>query len=787
MPQPYYSSRPIGRKVKVIRKTLSQKKQWKYWLKLAIKVGVFFSILFFIYVFAITRNLPNPNQLLNREVAESTKIYDRTGENIIYEIHGDTKRTLVKLEDVPDNIKNATIAIEDKNFYQHGGVSIWAIARTMITNVIYNHRAGGSTLTQQFVKNAILSTEKKYSRKIKEVVLATRIEKKFSKDEILQMYLNEIPYGSTAYGIEAASEKYFGKTISEMDLAEAAILAAMIQAPSRYSPYGANVELLLQRQKYVLQLMNEQSYITEEEMKIAQDKELKFAPPDAAMLAPHFIMYVKQILSDKYGDKSVEQDGLKIITTLDIDKQKIAEEVIKTRTENYLEKYNASNAALVSIDPNTGQVLAMVGSKDFFSKDIDGQVNITTSLRQPGSSIKPIIYAAFFMKGYTPNTILYDVITNFSDGEPYIPLDYDGKERGPVSIRKALAGSLNIPAVKAMYLVGIKDVIKLANEMGYTSLTDPSRYGLSLVLGGGEIKMIEHVNAYSTFANEGDIHQISAILKVEDKDGKVLEEFKDKKNSVFPSQIAKLINSVLSDNSARAYVFGEKNYLTLGDRPVAAKTGTTNDFKDAWTVGYTPSLVTGVWVGNNSGKEMSSGADGSVVAAPIWNDYMKQATASYPVESFSAPDDYYTGKAVIDGKLAFGEHHSILYYVNPSNPLGPIPSDSNRDQQFNSWENPIKIWAEKNGFIDNNGNNLKFLDFTITKAEIINKNLSAKINFVDQLENITVEYFINNQSIYRTDLAPYNLNQTIEIPSGTLKVKVCDEYSRCLEKVQEIN
>ncbi|MCX6795546.1 MAG: PBP1A family penicillin-binding protein [Candidatus Falkowbacteria bacterium] len=674
-----------------------------------------------------SRDLPNPNQLINREVAQSTKIYDRTGEHLLYEIHGAQKRTLVSINEIPDNVKHATIAIEDKNFYKHGGISLWAMFRTIVTNVIYRRSAGGSTLTQQLVKNAILTSEKSLPRKIKEMVLAQRIEKKFNKDQILQMYLNEIPYGSSAYGVEEASQKYFGKKVGEVDLAEAAILAALPQAPSRYSPYGSHKDLLLGRKDYVLDLMVEQGYVTKEQGDQAKKEEIKFQKPEASITAPHFVMYIKDILSEKYGEKVMEQGGLKVITTLDYDKQKAAEEILVEKTKNYPEKYNAHNAALVSIDPKNGQVLAMVGSRDYFDDSIDGQVNVATSPRQPGSSMKPLVYATLFEKGYTPNTILYDVNTNFSTdpANPYEPRDYNLKENGPVSIRQALAGSLNIPAVKAIYLADIKNVINNANDLGYTTLTDPDRYGLALVLGGGEVKLLEHTNAFSVFATEGRVPEITTILKIEDKDGKTLEENQSKvKDSLLSKKTTQMINSILSDNQARAYIFTANNFLSLGERPVAAKTGTTNDFRDAWTIGYTPSLVTGVWVGNNDNTKMKPGSDGSVLAAPIWHDFMKEALKNSSVENFTPFDDTKTGKAIIDGDLAganvirvdkfsgllassstppelieeraVGAPHSILYYVDKDNPLGPKPENPEKDPQFIGWEKGVQDWFKKN-------------------------------------------------------------------------------------------
>ncbi len=693
---------------------------------LLVIVGAVFSIIALAMIAWISRDLPNPNQLINREIAQSTKIFDRTGENVLYEVSGDQKRTLVTLEQIPLTAREASIAVEDKNFYKHGGFSVWAMFRTAITNVIYQRSAGGSTLTQQFIKNAVLSNEKTLTRKIKELILAQRIEKKFSKDEILQMYLNEIPYGSNAYGIQAASQKYFGKDVKDTTLAEQAVLAALPQSPSRYSPYGPNLDILLGRKNYILDLMVEQGYISDSEKEEAKKQDIKFQKPETSITAPHFVMYIKALLSEKYGEKMIEQGGLKIYTTIDYDKQKIADEVVREQSKNFQTKYNANNAALVAIDPKTGQILAMVGSRDYFDNSIQGQVNVATSHRQPGSSMKPIVYASLFEKGYTPNTILYDVVTNFSTdpNNPYIPHNYNLLENGPVTIRKALAGSLNIPAVKAMYLTGVKNVIELAQSLGYTSLNNTDDYGLSLVLGGGEVELMEHTNAYSAFARDGQISPITSILKIEDKDGNILEEYKDNSKKALTSNTARYINSILSDNAARSFTFGLKNYLTLADRPVAAKTGTTNDYRDAWTIGYTPSIVVGVWVGNTDNKEMKRGADGSVIAAPIWNDFMKKVLVNTPVETFKEPENIKTGKNILDGimpslgkikldkrtgnyasantpeefvtyKEVF-EHHAILYYVDKSDPLGSQPSSPEKDSQFKLWEEPVLRWAAKN-------------------------------------------------------------------------------------------
>ncbi len=818
---------------------IKKKKSWREnqkinWRKLVSRLfvaGLILLAVFVIYAMAITRNLPNPNQLIERAVAQSTKIYDRTGENILYEIHGEQRRTLIPLNEMPSYVKEATISIEDKNFYKHGGFSLWAMFRTAITNVLYNRRAGGSTLTQQFIKNAVLTPEKKITRKIKELVLAYRLEKRFSKDEILQMYLNEIPYGSNAYGVEAASQKYFGQSVKNISLAEAAVLAAMTQAPSRYSPYGPNKDLLLGRKDYVLSLMVEQGYISTEERDQAQAEEIEFKGPETNITAPHFVMYIKGILAEKYGEKMIEQEGLKIYTTLDLYKQKIAEEVIKEKTEKYQEKYKANNAALVAIDPKTGQILAMVGSRDYFNDEIDGQVNVATRPRQPGSSMKPIVYAALFEKGYSPETILYDTLTNFStdSGQPYEPRNYNGKEYGPVSIRQALAGSLNIPAVKAIYLAGINNVIDLAEKLGYSTLYPRDRFGLALVLGGAEVKLLEHTNAYSAFARDGETNPAVGILKVEDKEGKILEEYKAEPKRVISSQTAREINSVLSDNGARAFIFGAGNYLNLGERPVAAKTGTTNDYHDAWTIGYTPSLVAGVWVGNSNNDAMAAGSDGSVLAAPIWHDFMSRVLGDTPKENFTAPEKKVFNKPLLGGEIPsqtvlvdqstgqladnntppelIGEksvtvHHSILFYVDKDDPLGPQPKNPEKDPQFQLWEGAVKRWAEKNAsstleLPDGYGQSGDEKDLPF--LEILSPEEGETIS-VDELEVVLdaggprglvkTEYYLNgNLWLLQGGESRWVKEKINFLNNGyhTLSVKVCDDLNNCREKSLSFN
>ena len=787
-----------------------------------------------IFFLRLSAGIPtDPEQLIDRIQPENTKIFDRTGEKLLYEIHGNESRTFVPLEEIPEFVKQATIAIEDKDFYNHKGISLWGIFRGVVWRGITGKSIqGGSTLTQQFVKNAVLSNERTVIRKLKEWIISYRLEKKFSKDEILQMYFNEIPYGSTAYGVEAASQRYFGKNIQELNLPEAAILAALPQAPSRYSPYGSHVDLLIGRQHYILNLMKEQGFISEAKEDAAKQFELIFKTPNEKIIAPHFVMYVKELLTEKYGEKTVEQGGLRIITTLDLYKQEIAEEVITEHMEKNAEEWNASNTALVSLDPKTGQILTMVGSRDYFNDDIDGKVNVATRQRQPGSSMKPLVYAAAFTKGYTPNTVLYDVVTNFSNNpdEPYEPKNYDLKERGPVTIKKALAGSLNVPAVKAIYLAGKDNVLDIAEELGYSTLGDRERFGLSLVLGGGEVKLIEHTNAYSAFAREGEIHALAAILKVDDKDGNTLQEFEDNTNKVLDPKVARTINSILSDNEARAYAFGERNWLTLGSRPVAAKTGTTNDYRDAWTIGYTPSIVTGVWVGNNNNTKMKRGAAGGTVAAPIWHDYMDKVLGDTPIENFKSIEYKKTGKPILDGEVSgevlvkidkasgllateytpthmveekfFRQDHSILYYVQKEDPLGEAPDDPSSDPQFSLWEERIIEWAENEGYTTSSppvdSDNVHLLENTPTvtvrsphnNQTITEATLSASIHATAPRGINRADYYINNILVFSNSLYPFDFNSDISfLPNGfhKLSINVCDDVDNCKKEDLEFN
>lgn len=713
-----------------LRDLFTTKEGWK---KIGLTGLVGFGILGALFIW-YSKDLPTPNKINAKISAQSTQIFDRNGK-LLYEIHGDQNRIMADFNEIPKDLRNATIAIEDKDFYHHFGFDIRRIFGAAFYDIISGSKAqGGSTITQQFVKNALLTNDKFFTRKIKEVILSIEIEQRYKKDDILKMYLNEIPYGSNAYGVKVAAKTFFNKDMKDLTLAESATLAALPNAPTYYSPYGSHKDALLERKNLILNLMVSQGYITKDQAEEAKKQELAFSNnPYGSITAPHFVMWVKEQLVEKYGEKTVNEGGLKVYTTLDLEKQQYAEDAVAKNIDKNKKAYNANNGALVSMDPKTGQILAMVGSRDFFDPNIDGNVNVALMGRQPGSSFKPLVYAAL-MKGndWGPGSIFYDVKTDFGGG--YLPNNYDGSFRGAVTMRKALQLSLNIPAVKAMYLAGMDNVLDTAHAMGITTLNDKSQYGLSLVLGAGEVKLIDHVGAYSVFANNGVKQDTTWLLKIEDSKGKVVDEYKEKTGKkVLDPQIPYLVSNMLSDDASRASVFGAGGPLTLPGRPVAAKTGTTNDYKDAWTMGYTPSLVTGVWVGNNDGTVMTR-AGGSIAAAPIWHDYMVKALANTKVEQFSKPSgiktvtlDAITGKSpnpdskntVTDvfaswfkagdsagaqdvridkatGKLATDDCPAEYVITKKYNYVtAEIPST---DSAYSRWFAPIQAWASANGF-----------------------------------------------------------------------------------------
>lgn len=796
------------------------------WKKKTLKIASYCAIalvLFVIGIFAYyAKDLPSPGNINSRKVVESTKIYDRTGDHLLYEIHGEEKRTIIPFSDMPDTIKYATIALEDQDFYSHHGIKFTSIIRAALADILHRGTSqGGSTITQQFVKQSILSSEKTFSRKIKEIILSIELEQKFSKDEILAMYLNEIPYGSNAYGIQAAAQTFFGKNAKDLTLDEAAFLAALPQAPTYFSPYGSNLEELKARQELALKKMTDLGYITKDQAEEAKNVDImsKILPNQEKIAAPHFVMYVKEYLESKYGSQVVEQGGLKVYTTLDWDKQQIAEQVVKGGAMKNQGVYNAENASLVAIDPKTGQILSMVGSRDYFDKSIDGQVNVAIRDRQPGSSFKPYVYLTAFEKGYTPETMLFDVKTNFStdSGKDYTPTDYDGKFRGPVQMKEALAMSLNIPAVETLYLAGVKNSILTAKNLGITTLNNPDSYGLSLVLGGGEIELLDHVNAFGTLATGGIRHDKTPILKIEDNKGGILEEYKQTagEREVDEKYVA-MLDSILSNNDLRAPIFGNNSPLRFDNRPVAAKTGTTNEFRDGWTIGYTPSLAVGVWAGNNDNSPMRAGSDGVVVAAPIWRSFMDKALNNYPIEQFPKYEKEDAGKPILNGDLGiekdvkvceipgkdnqyclandycdksekktFADVHNILWYVNKDDPRGDVPKNPEKDPQFKSWEKGVQDWFDKNKdkyVLDKAPtDDCKQSDFPKAKptislsvpGSVSSSALSISANVSADAGVNKVEFFVNGNKIDSMSSSPFKTDYSIPAAenNSTLNVK----------------
>lgn len=670
--------------------------------------GIGFFILGIGILWVAITPIPALNSFDSRKVAQSTKLYDRSGKTVLYDLNHDVKRSVVPLTDISPNLQHATIAIEDQNFYHHGAVSFVGIARSIVADLTsFSFAQGGSTITQQVVKNTILSGQKSVIRKVQEWILAYKFEEKYSKDQILEFYFNVTPYGGTLYGAEVASRAFYGKSAKDLDIAEAAYLAAIPQLPTYYSPYGNNRAALDARKNLVLSRMLALGYINNDQYNQAKNEVVTFSrQQNNTILAPHFVFYIQQYLESKYGP-DVATQGLTVITTIDADLQHQAETIVNQYALANEKKFNASNAALVAIDPKTGQILAMVGSRDYFDKEIDGNYNAALASRQPGSSFKPFVYAAALQKGYSPQTAIFDLPTqfstacspsdNFNDNPPcYAPGNYDGKFRGPMTFTTALAQSINVPAVKTLYLAGIPNVLNLATSMGITTLGKPSDYGLSLALGAAEVRLLDLTDAYSAFANNGTLNPSTGILTVTDKDGHTLEQFKAQPKDVLNPDIAHEMSAMLSDNQARQPEYPPENPFTFPGFDVAAKTGTTNESRDAWTVGYTPSIAIGVWAGNNDNSPMVKEIAGYIVA-PMWHEVMQYALTKYPNEVFPEPPPIpdIAPPALHGNYSANGSVHDILFWVNKDNPL--IPGSSADDRQSAYWEYPISNWLATGG------------------------------------------------------------------------------------------
>lgn len=694
----------------------------KHWRQITVwGAGAVFVLAGLLLLWASTLQLPDLASLETRRVEQSVKIYDRTGTVLLYDLNPNVQRTVVPLSAISPYVQQATIAMEDPNFYTNIGIEPLAIVRAILTDILIvlhlqgGYTQGGSTLTQQVVKNSILTNDKTITRKLKEWVLAVKMTRVFSKDQILELYLNQSPYGGTLYGVEEASQTFFGKHASDLSLPEAAYLAAVLPAPTYYSPYGAHRADLDARKNLVLEKMFEHGYITAAQRDAAQAAQVTFLPPhDTSIAAPHFVFYVEQYLENKYGADALATGGWTVVTTLDADLQTHAEEIVKQNALANVDKYNASNMALTAVDPKTGQILAMVGSRNYFDTVIPGAYNVASTPpgRQPGSTFKPFVYAEAFTEGYTPDTVLFDVPTQFSttcspadtnstNPACYSPGNYDNKFRGPMTLRDALAQSINVPAVKLLYLAGINNALTLAKSMGISTLGNANQYGLTLVLGGGEVTPLEMTDAYATFAANGMHYPTTAVLRIQDNSGNVIEDNSQPIGTqVLEPVVAQEINDVLSDRVARAPL-GENSLFDFGNQDVAVKTGTTNDFRDAWTVGYTPDIAVGIWAGNNDNTPMVRKVSGFIVG-PAWSSFMRYALTKYPNDPFTRSQYPVVTKPALRGLWQVpgsdGSIHSILYWVNKSDPAGPSPADQSQDPQFNYWEYGVKQWAAKNGF-----------------------------------------------------------------------------------------
>ncbi|MEK7511287.1 MAG: PBP1A family penicillin-binding protein, partial [Patescibacteria group bacterium] len=682
-----------------------------------IGVGIFLLVCGVAVLSVAFTPIPDLNSFDARKVSESTKIYDRTGKTVLYDLNHDMRRNVVPLSSMSKNLQLATIAIEDDKFYQHGGVRFTSVVRAIIADLKEGAFVqGGSTITQQVVKNTILTGKKSPIRKIQEWILAWKLEAKYTKDEILEFYLNVTPYGGTLYGAEAASRAFFGKSASDLTIAEAAYLAALPQAPTFFSPYGNNREALEERKTRVLDRMKQLGYIDEASYQSAKNESVTFSrQQNGGIIAPHFVFYIEQYLEAKYGADVVNQ-GLSIITTLDADLQNDAEEIVNRYALINEGKFNAENAALVAIDPKTGQILTMVGSRNYFDPNIDGNYNIAVAPRQPGSAFKPFVYAAALAKGYTPESILFDLPTQFStscspqdvynsEAPCYAPGNYDLTFRGPMTFTTALQQSINIPAVQTLYLAGIPNVIDLATRMGITGLGNPRDYGLSFALGAAEVRLLDIVSAYGVFGNDGIRHTPTGILEVKDKKGVVLEKYEERGEMVLDTNVARQMASIMSNNQARIPAYAANNPLTFPGFDVAAKTGTTNESRDAWTVGYTPTIAVGVWAGNNDNRPMVKEIAGYIVA-PMWHEFMEKALAKMPSEVFKEPPATPTdlapalrGQAFVQGPDGSTSAHSLLHWTNKDNPRSGPPANPWSDSQYQYWEAPIQVWLASGGGI----------------------------------------------------------------------------------------
>jgi len=786
-------------------------------------IGFIFSFLIFAWY---AKDLPSPSRLSNL-TGYSTVFLDKKGK-VLYDMYKDKNRVPVSFNEIPDYLKQATISIEDKNFYKHGGISQFGIIRAVINILLGRGLQSGSTITQQLIKNVLLTSRRTISRKVQEMILAYEVERRYKKDEILLMYLNEAPYGGTYWGVGTAAKGYFGKDVKDLNLIQSAILAGLPQSPSLYSPFIGKNDSWRNRTKDVLRRMREDGYIDREKEKKALtdlDK-VRFTTPKLAISAPHFVFYVKDFVEKEYGERIIDQ-GIKVKTTLDLEIQKTTEKIVSEEIEN-LKELNASNGAVVVLDSKTGEILAMVGSYEFNDEKF-GKFNAALGLRQPGSAVKPITYATALEKGYTASTILMDVKTEFSTGQsidkPYTPVNYDNKYRGPMQLRFALGNSENIPAVKLLAMVGVRDFLQKASDMGLIQFSPTqenlNRFGLSVTLGGGETTLLHLTSAFSVFAGKGAKKEISTIKEITDFKGKkIYKQVKVREKQIISNEVAFIISHILSDNNARNEVFGANSYLNIPGKTVAVKTGTTDDKRDNWAVGYTNSLTVGVWVGNNDNSPMNPKiASGATGASPIFYRLMRELLKSNKDGIMEKPDkvkaltiDAYLGGLPKDGYPTRSEYFIegtepkdiSPYYkkLKISKASGKLANDvevkngNYEEKEFivitesdpvssdgkNRWQEGINAWVKDQGdpkyhppteTSDASSEDVVISIKSPMGQQTVNSNnveINAKIISIAKIKNVKIK--INDSEIKSLDGDREDINETINLTDGAYELQV---------------
>lgn len=656
----------------------------------------------FLWFSLISAQLPEPEVLGQRIAGGGTQLYDRAGKILLFEVG--TRRSWVDYANIPERAILATLAAEDAGFFYHRGVSPRGIVRAIWLNLRSGSVGyGGSTITQQLARNLFLDNRKSVSRKVREVLLAVDLERRYSKEEILTFYLNTINFGEGNYGLKTAANFYLGKELKDLTWAEMASLISIPRSPLYYAPTKKeNLNRLIARRNQILGNLRQLGWINEQTEQRALAEQFQLTGKRYARIAaPHFVLEVRTILQHMFPGRDLDRAGLTVVTTLDFSLQQIAEQAVSRGAAENEKRYGGRNASLLAVDARTGEIIAMVGSRDFSDSSIDGQVNMTIWPRQPGSAFKPFSYLTLFQLGYPLETILFDLPTNFgTPAQPYRPGNFDQRFLGPISLTRALAESRNVPAVKVFYLAGTNRVIANAQRAGITTLSDSAYYGLSLGLGTAELRMLDLVRAYGTLANDGELISQTFIRQITDATGKVLYRYQPTRARVIDSQSVRMVNTILKDPDARRGLFASSLRLTrVDDREIAIKTGTSQEYRDAWVFGYTPTHVVAVWSGNSDGRPMRPGGASLVAALPIWHEFTVAALRDAPRLDFPLPLPRQITKPLLNGQWRSAEGvHDVLYYVDRSNPTGSAPNDPSDDPQFNAWEESVQAWLSETEF-----------------------------------------------------------------------------------------